>query len=117
MSTGLGARIVQARTAVGHTQTSLAKAIGLSRFALARYEKGATHEPRLSCLVAIAQTCGVRLDWLVGLDPDTPARTGAMRQALLSLQALLATHEASFSVQMTLRLKAIVAQGLTGEVP
>lgn len=64
-------RIVQARELAGLTQKELAARLGISPSTLNGYEKG-NHDPKSPGLVAIANLCGVTVDYLLGLSerPD-----------------------------------------------
>lgn len=60
----LGARIRAARAYAGHSQGSLAAALGMSRTTYKRLERG-TRLPSMDEQHVIAETCGVPLDFLV----------------------------------------------------
>jgi len=64
-SADLGSRIKYYRKQKGLTQEGLAQAIGVTNFAVARYENG-SREPRISTIVVIANVLGIRLVDLVG---------------------------------------------------
>lgn len=64
----MGERIAQLRQSKGLSQAKLAKALGLSTSAIAMYEQG-RREPSVSILVALADTLGVTLDYLITGQP------------------------------------------------
>ena len=69
--TTLGRRIATARRARGHTQTDLAKAVGLSRASIANVEAGAQRTP-VHVLIAIAQALGLDPADLITTGTETP---------------------------------------------
>lgn len=60
----LAHRITQARTAAGLAKVDLARRVGCSASAVTQWESGATRELRAASLLAIAQSTGVRAEWL-----------------------------------------------------
>lgn len=60
----MGERIAQLRRMRGLSQAKLASALGLSTSTIAMYEQG-RREPSVSILVALADTLGVTLDYLI----------------------------------------------------
>lgn len=62
-------KIKEARKLAGITQKELAKQIGVSAGTLSDYESG-NHEPKSDVLCAIADICGVTIDFLVGREKE-----------------------------------------------
>lgn len=76
----MGARIRQARDARGLSQSAVATACGHDSQQQSKYENGWV-EPKAEKLLQIANTLGVRIEWLIsGEGPmqrdDEPAATG-----------------------------------------
>lgn len=60
----IGARIIRARAASGHSQAELAVALDVAPATLGRWERGET-EVGSSTLGRIAEVCGVDVAWLL----------------------------------------------------
>lgn len=86
MLNNLGKRIRSARESAGFTQEFLAESVGVSRTAVARWEKGDI-EPKLQNLICIAEFLNVSTDWLLGI-------TGTENKTLLNL-----SDEAIFALE------------------
>jgi transcriptional regulator with XRE-family HTH domain len=72
----VGARIRQARTALGLSQQELGKRIGKTASAVSKYERGQITEVR--ALAAISKVLGKPADWLLhGDSPESPGRATA----------------------------------------
>ena len=65
----LGKKIRQLRQDKGMTQKEFAHFVGCTAATLSAYENG-TKSPALIVVKNIAESCGVSLDWLCGLDED-----------------------------------------------
>ena len=63
----LGQRIRAARESAGFTQENLAETVGVSRIAVARWERNDI-EPKLQNLISIAKFLHVSTDSLLGID-------------------------------------------------
>ena len=61
---GIGARILAARTTAGLRRADLARSIHVEWRTLYRLERG-ENAPSLGVLTAIADRCGVSIDWIV----------------------------------------------------
>jgi DNA-binding XRE family transcriptional regulator len=72
----VGRRIRARRTAVGISQTALAKALGLTFQQVQKYEKG-TNRVSASTLVRVARELGVTVAFLVGEEGEAPATAPA----------------------------------------
>jgi transcriptional regulator with XRE-family HTH domain len=72
----VGARIRARRTALGVSQTALAKALGLTFQQVQKYEKGA-NRVSASTLVRVARELGVTVAFLVGEEDEAPAASQA----------------------------------------
>jgi Zn-dependent peptidase ImmA (M78 family)/DNA-binding XRE family transcriptional regulator len=81
----LGARIADAREAVGLTQGTLGEAVGLERTMIAKIESG-TRKVSATELMAIAQRLDRPLDWFVVESP--PAVVSRRRSALATYDAI-----------------------------
>lgn len=68
----IGARIKQARTAKGWSQTDLAAQASVSQPTVANWENGA-HAPRHAMLSSLAALLGTPQSWLLGEAQDAPA--------------------------------------------
>lgn len=77
----VGGRIRARRTALGVSQTALAKALGLTFQQVQKYEKGA-NRVSASTLVRVARELGVTVAFLVGEEGETP--TAAVAHAGLT---------------------------------
>lgn len=87
----LGARIADARTAAGRTETDIANQIGVKVSTVQKWERG-TASPRSNRLVALAGILGVSLSWLIvghGDEPTSPDDLDEIRVALGRLHAQL----------------------------
>ena len=60
----LGARIADARTAAGRTQTDIANQLGVKVSTMEKWERGVA-SPRSNRLTALAGILGVSLSWLI----------------------------------------------------
>lgn len=63
----LGDRLLKARRAAELSQADLAKAIGVHRKSVTRWELGQS-EPSASLLIPLARALGVSVAWLIGED-------------------------------------------------
>lgn len=61
---GLSSRIRAARRRSGHSQASLANALGVSRGAVANWESSSSSKPSVARLIDLAKTTFVRIEWL-----------------------------------------------------
>ena len=68
-------RIKEARERVGLTQKELADELGIKPSTFNGYEKG-IHDPKSDILMAIADRCGVTVDFLLGVKEKAPAEQG-----------------------------------------
>lgn len=66
-TTGFGTRLAALRKAAGITQTAFAAEVGISQRMMAYYE-GPTAQPPANLLPAMAQTLGVSVDTLLGME-------------------------------------------------
>ena len=67
----MGERIAQLRRNKGLSQATLAQALSLSTSTIAMYEQG-RREPSVSTIIALADTLGVTIDYLlIGQPPAT----------------------------------------------
>ena len=62
----LGRRIKEARTLRDYTLDDLARAIGLNKSTVSRYEHGEIEKPKLPVIESIANELRVSASWLVG---------------------------------------------------
>lgn len=69
--TALPARLKEARTASGLTQTDVSERTGITQGNVSEYETG-SRSPELATLTRLADVYGVSLDWLVGRDHVGP---------------------------------------------
>lgn len=74
----LGDRIKKAIRGAGLSQKEVAQKIGISENSMSSYIRG--RSPRIDVLCAIAELCGVSIDWLLTekegqKDPSTPSTT------------------------------------------
>lgn len=69
----IGARIYEARKERNMTLDDVAKAVGVARSTVQRYEAGLITSPKLPVLVAIANAIGVSEDWLKGISNNKVA--------------------------------------------
>jgi transcriptional regulator with XRE-family HTH domain len=88
----VGGRIRARRTALGISQTALAKALGLTFQQVQKYEKGA-NRVSASTLVRVARELGVSVAFLVGEEALAPAPAEAARAAGPAAPADLRTAE------------------------
>lgn len=72
MSTPIGSRIKQARTAKGWSQSDLALHASVSQPTVANWENGA-HAPRHAMLSSLADLLGTHQSWLLGEAQNPPA--------------------------------------------
>lgn len=77
VDTPVGALVHALRTDAGLTQHELAKRIGTSQPAIARWEAGRA-EPRLSTLRAVSTACGKHLGLILRDDIDTAQITAQL---------------------------------------
>lgn len=87
----VGARIRARRTALGVSQTALAKALGLTFQQVQKYEKGA-NRVSASTLVRVARELGVTVAFLVG-EEDDPRSSGQTPSSLASAAAASGTGD------------------------
>lgn len=69
----MGERIVQARACARVSGSELSRLCGLARSHIQLLESGARSAPQTDTILALAETLGVSLDWLVrgiGEEPD-----------------------------------------------
>ncbi|MEM8987576.1 MAG: helix-turn-helix domain-containing protein [Pseudomonadota bacterium] len=82
----IGARIRQARKNIGFSQTDLADRLKVSQPTVANWESGA-HDPRRIMQTKIADTLGVKRDWLASgqMDSDNakPYSTAYVRRPII----------------------------------
>lgn len=78
----LGERIAALRRAAGMNQSQLAQKLKISASAVGMYEQG-RREPSLDTLVAMAETFGVSIDFLVTGKPATEPEQQAINDLLL----------------------------------
>lgn len=71
-------RMREARESAGHTQSAIAKSMGVSQNCVWRYESGLT-EPTAKALRAYARACDTSADWLLCLT-KTKETAGAIRK-------------------------------------
>jgi transcriptional regulator with XRE-family HTH domain len=62
---GIGYNLKRRREAIGLTQKVLAEAVGVSQPAIAQIESGATRNPALDIVIALALALGVTVDDLL----------------------------------------------------
>ena len=67
MKNSFGEKLKDLRLEKGIGQVELAKALGVSKGIVSLWENN-LREPKLSCLIAIAQFFGVSIDFLAGLE-------------------------------------------------
>lgn len=72
----LGARIADARTAAGRTQTDIANQLGVKVSTMEKWERGVAL-PRSNRLTALAGILGVSLSWLIIGHGDQPTAPDA----------------------------------------
>jgi transcriptional regulator with XRE-family HTH domain len=87
----LGARIADARTAGGRTQTDIANQLGVKVSTVDKWERGVA-SPRSNRLMALAGILGVSLSWLIvghGDEPTAPDDLDDIRVALGRVHAQL----------------------------
>ena len=75
----LGDRIALLRRGRGWSQTELARQLHISASAVGMYEQG-RREPSVETLIAISQTFGVSLDYLLSGKPDTIRDVAALHR-------------------------------------
>ena len=78
-------RIKEARERVGLTQKELADSLGIKPSTFNGYEKG-THDPKSDILMAIADKCGVTVDFLLGVKEKAPAMQELSRELTLLIK-------------------------------
>ena len=78
-------RIKEARERVGLTQKELADSLGIKPSTFNGYEKG-THDPKSDILMAIADKCGVSVDYLLGVKEKAPAAQELSKEHLILIQ-------------------------------
>ena len=76
---GLGARIKEAREAMGWTQSELGKAVGVSKSAVSQWEKGAVQNLKLGNLFTAAQVLHRDVRQLVFGDGSSPSEVAEGR--------------------------------------
>jgi transcriptional regulator with XRE-family HTH domain len=102
MGSGFKERLTERRRALGLTQESLAKSLGLAQGTVSAYETG-YRSPDLDTLAKLAGRLGCTADWLLGSD-DQPGWAGPFikdlseidqdgRDILLALAKVLARKE------------------------
>lgn len=69
----LGERIKQRRAHRGWSQGELARQAGIDPSLLSRIESGATDDPRMFTLMALARALQCSIDHLIGFYDDIPA--------------------------------------------
>lgn len=79
MPDSLGERIRRARCCYGMSQAELARRIKVSANAMHKIEVGATPDPRVSHIAAIADVLGVSMDALLGRPSATPLPPSSTR--------------------------------------
>ena len=80
----LGARIADARTAAGRTQTDIANQLGVKVSTVDKWERGSA-SPRSNRLTALAGILGVNLSWLIVGHGDEPTSTDDLDDIKLAL--------------------------------
>lgn len=82
-----------------HSQSEFARRAGIDRSTLSQLTSTQNRRlPRVETLVAISQTAGVSVDWLLGLSQDGPIRTDIVREELaVSIHELSPLDEALIS--------------------
>lgn len=110
-SANLKARIVQ----LGIKQGELAELSGLGQANISRYVNG-KQTPELAPAIALAKALGCSLDWLAGLEGDTPQSLDLAGRDLIDLpeedQRKLSQPEAD---TLKKALRVIRARGLLGD--
>lgn len=69
----LGVRLRQAREAAGITQDDLARMSGVRGPTIYRYEKGRISAPRADIALALSESLGITIRWLLTGELDEPA--------------------------------------------
>ena len=80
----LGARIADARTAAGRTQTDIANQLGVKVSTVDKWERGSA-SPRSNRLTALDGILGVSLSWLIVGHGDEPTSTDDLDDIKLAL--------------------------------
>lgn len=75
----LGQRIAEQRKALGMNQTQLADLLGIAQQTMAHYENGKLRVA-VAMLPTIADTLGLSIETLIGIDTKKPARTTASKR-------------------------------------
>ena len=70
-------RIREVREDNGLTQEALGRVVGVTKYAVSRWEKGKVENMRREVLVTLSETYGVSALWLMGLDVPKRKQTEA----------------------------------------
>jgi transcriptional regulator with XRE-family HTH domain len=103
---GVGDRIRKARQAMGMSQEHLARAIGVSRSAVAQWETGRTGQVRAN-LARIAGTLGVSMEYVLtggGSPSQGPAAESGDELALLRLYRACTEEDRAFLLRTAARM-------------
>ena len=104
--TGVGARIREARQAMGLSQEALARAIGVSRSAVAQWETGRAGQVRAN-LARIASTLAVSMEYVLtgnGTPQQGPAADSGDELALLRLYRACTEEDRAFLLRTASRM-------------